>query len=60
MTKEMLALFLLLSFIIWSCVCYETIKSSEKINWQRLNILLLLGVASTIALLVLQWKGYLF
>lgn len=60
MTTNMLALLLLLSVIIWACVCFETVKSSEKINWKKLNTLLSLGVLMTIALLVLQLKGYLF
>lgn len=60
MMKNMMVLLLFLSAIIWACVCFESIKSSEKINWKKLNILLSLGVLTTVVLLVLQLKGFLF
>ena len=60
MITNLMVLLLLLSVIIWACVCFETVKSSEKINWKKLNTLLSLGALMTITLLVLQLKGYLF
>lgn len=60
MPAEVITITILFSVVIWIAVSREAVKSSEKIKWKKMILLLSAGTLSTLFITISLFQNLLF